>query len=308
MSSSIEKAKENGIIKHVEDIKLSNENKKKFKDGIVFDTFDIENLDVLAVCNFGKKDELQLEQLGASYYLYPPLKRNFRSVVRIMGFVVFAARKWKSILVKKQISRNEKSAQDLTNLDFKPPIFSVFSSFSSQQEIVADEVVQFGQNNVSLSIYFNVNGVMLDKLVFGEQSCRTICIDDKHLSAALEYLFSRATAEVKHFNDAKYIQKIAVEHNNILYSKTRLQESAELRIVGHLADYMNLESFTGVNYKVPVLDLKSPLSLSIAHHLQYDKFKHRGAETTYRLSLKFCHKYKAELYYIVLQKTASFVK
>ena len=197
-----------------------------------------------------------------------------------MGFVVFAARKWKSILVKNQISRNEKSAQDLKNLDFKPPIFSVFSSFSNQQEVVADEVVQFGQNNVSLSIYFNINGVMLDKPVFGEQSCRTICIDDKHLSAALEYLFSRATAEVKHFNDEKYIQKIAVEHNNILYSKTRLQESAELQIVGHLADYMNLESFTGVNYKVPVLDPKSPLSLSIAHHLHYDKFKHRGAETT----------------------------
>ena len=289
MSSSIEKAKEGGIIKHVEDIKLSNENKKKFKDGIVFDTFDIENSDVLAVCNFGKKDESQLEQLGASYYLYPPLKRNFRSVVRIMGFVVFAARKWKSILVKKQISRNEKSFQDLKNLDFKPPIFSVFSSFSSQREVVADEVVQFGQNNVSLSIYFNINGVMLDKPVFDDRSCRTICIDDKHLSAALEYLFSRATAEVKHFNDEKYIQKIAVEHNNILYSKTRLQESAELRIVGHLADYMNLESFTGVNYKVPVLDPKSPLSFSIAHHLHYDKFKHRGAETTYRLSLKFCH-------------------
>ena len=52
----IEKAKEGGIIKHVEDIKLSNENKKKFKDGIVFDTFDTENSDVLAVCNFGKKD------------------------------------------------------------------------------------------------------------------------------------------------------------------------------------------------------------------------------------------------------------
>ena len=68
---------------------------------------------------------------------------------------------------------------------------------------------------------------------------------------------------VKRFNSEKMIQKIAVEHNGILYSKAILEESLELR-GGHLVDYVNLECFTGVSYKVPVLDAFSPLSISIA--------------------------------------------
>ena len=39
MNESLDKAKESWVIKHVEDIKLSHEKKKVFKDGIIFDTF-----------------------------------------------------------------------------------------------------------------------------------------------------------------------------------------------------------------------------------------------------------------------------
>ena len=37
MQRSLEEDRKEGIIKHIEDIKLNNENKKKVKDGIVFD-------------------------------------------------------------------------------------------------------------------------------------------------------------------------------------------------------------------------------------------------------------------------------
>jgi len=100
----------------------------------------------------------------------------------------------------------------------------------------------------------------------------SLCLNDKHLSAALEYLYQKASLEVKCFNSEKMIQKIAVEHNGILYSKARLEDSLELRAVCHLVDYVNLKCFTGVSYKVPVLDAFSPLSIPIATHLHYGKF------------------------------------
>ena len=118
---------------------------------------------------------------------------------------------------------------------------------------------------------------------------KQLILNDKHLSAALEYLFKKASREVKYFNDKKLIEKIAVEHEGILYCKSRLLESAELRAVGHLVESINIESFTGVNYRVPLIDKHSPLALSIANHLHYEKFPHRGAETLYRLSLQFCN-------------------
>ena len=40
MQRSLEEARKEGIIKHIKDIKLNNENKKKVKDSIVFDVFD----------------------------------------------------------------------------------------------------------------------------------------------------------------------------------------------------------------------------------------------------------------------------
>ena len=40
MQRSLEEARKEGMIKHSKDIKLNNENKKKVKDGIVFNVFD----------------------------------------------------------------------------------------------------------------------------------------------------------------------------------------------------------------------------------------------------------------------------
>ena len=63
----------------------------------------------------------------------------------------------------------------------------------------------------------------------------------------------------------------------------------KLRAVGHLSDFINIESFTGVNFKIPMLDEHSPLSFSIAKHLHYEKYQHMGAESLFRLSLQHCN-------------------
>ena len=42
-----------------------------------------------------------------------------------------------------------------------------------------------------------------------------------------------------------------------------------------------------INFRVPLIDQHSPLAISIANHLHYQKYPHRGAETQYRMSLQF---------------------
>ena len=57
MNMSMEKAKENGIIKHVDNIKLTNDNKKVFVEGIIFDTFDdTGDAAVFGVAKIGKNE------------------------------------------------------------------------------------------------------------------------------------------------------------------------------------------------------------------------------------------------------------
>ena len=84
---SLEEARKEGIIK------LNKKNKEKVKDGIVFYVFDKSNDEagVFAVCNLAKDDcKMVADCEVLSNYLYPPLKRNFISVVRITSYVLLA--------------------------------------------------------------------------------------------------------------------------------------------------------------------------------------------------------------------------
>ena len=103
------------------------------------------------------------------------------------------------------------------------------------------------------------------------------------------FWLDKASKEISQFNDLKAIEKVAFKFDNIWYYKSRLLEAEELRAVGHLAETINVEDFTGINFKVPLVDEHSPLAISIALHLHYVKYPHRGAETLYRVSLQFVH-------------------
>ena len=81
MNMSIEQAKHEGIVKHVDDIKLSNEKKKIFGEGVAYDTFDTTDTGVFAVTRIGKIDKEKVAQrILKADYIYPPLKRNFKSL------------------------------------------------------------------------------------------------------------------------------------------------------------------------------------------------------------------------------------
>ena len=74
--------------------------------------------------------------------------------------------------------------------------------------------------------------------------------------------------------------------DGVLFCKSRLMEDQSLRALGGLENIVDLETFTGINFKVPVIDRFSPVGLSIANYIHFNVVKHKGIETTHRLSLQ----------------------
>ena len=73
MTMSMEKAKQEGVVKHVDDIKLNNDKKKIFGEGVAYDTFDTTGTGVFAVTRFGKIDKEKIaERILKANYIYPP--------------------------------------------------------------------------------------------------------------------------------------------------------------------------------------------------------------------------------------------
>ena len=104
MNMSTEQAIEKGIIKKIEEVKVEGIKKDEFKKGITFDPgFESLNKGHLIVTFSQKQIEKTSEILAASDYIYPPMKRNFRSFVRITSCVLLAVQRFKTLLNQKKI-------------------------------------------------------------------------------------------------------------------------------------------------------------------------------------------------------------
>ena len=147
------------------------------------------------------------------------------------------------------------------------------------------------EDPVNLSDMISVNGVSLhshpeaELNVLGARKKLYINLTDSEISAALEYLFKKATQEIVEFYNMKEIDKVGYFKDEILVSKCRLLEDQELKIVGGLEDFFDLDNFIGLKSCVPLVSKHSPLAVSIAIHMHYNVNKHIGAESTYRMSL-----------------------
>ena len=265
MMDSVEQAIENGVIKSLNEIKLDDEAKKLFKEGIMLDS----SLCMLTDIKATMPDKV-VERERFSCYVYPPLKRQFPSLVRIIGYV--HAYKFKASMVRSRVAKGipVSDGSSLESLKLPPAKFKVFTVTSN--------------SSTSLSYVFNIHGVAVNT---GSDVIKCVRLSDEMLSLSLQYLYRKATAEVIEFNDKKYVSKIGELYDGILYYKSCIEEGQELRIVGGLEDIMDLQSFTGVNFNVPVIDRYSPLAVSLASHLHYKVIKHRGAETVHRMSLQY---------------------
>ena len=286
MKMPVEKAVECEAIKNIKDIKLDNDAKKMFKEGVLLDSTlnNIADDDLLSVNSaFTKQEKLSIstkviEREKFSNYLLSPLKWSFPKFVRIMGFVHLAVMKWKHKLALRRLKRGLGLSDGSTPesiVKVEPAKFSVFAIFG-------EKVTSF---EFSLSEIFCINGVN----VALDSTHVHVRLSDHILSKSLEHIYKKTSAEVLHFNDRKFVDKIGTVSDGILYCKKRIEESQTLKIVGGLEDIMDLKSFTGCNFKVPVIDKYSPMAISLASHLHYNVVKHHGAETVYRMSLQYAH-------------------
>ena len=145
------------------------------------------------------------------------------------------------------------------------------------RHLFSEASLQFSVFNCFHTDDLNVEDVPGDEVV----------LSDRQLSAALTFLYQKASLEVKEFNSHSVIKKYTVEKNNILYSKGRMLDGMNLIETGalDLSDFGEL----GVNVQVPVLDRYSRLSYSIADHVLWKLSKHKGMETCSRMSLQHVH-------------------
>ena len=109
--------------------------------------------------------------------------------------------------------------------------------------------------------------------------------EEVYVQLALQYYFKLGTVEVKEFNSKAMLEKIAVEEDGILFSKSRIHDVLNFIETGDL-EVKDLGALN-IRAKVPVIDRFSPLSYSIASHIHQSM--HRGAETCYRCSLEQVH-------------------
>ena len=285
MKKSVENAIEKGVVKKTKDIILDNDKKKIFKEAIIYDSFDDQDK-VAAIVNTVDCKKV-VERENFSMYIYPPLKRSFRPTVRIIALVLTAVAKFKKGRLLAKLKQGEPVKTELSNLNFPPVKFKAFPLLVGTNvhhrvdKLLEEDDDRNEVRKVKLTEIFG-NGVKLDK-----NSNKMVKLSDEALSAALEYLYKKATAEIFKFYDKKTINKVGVLKDGIMYSKSRILESQTLRAVGELENIIDLQSFTGINFNVPVLDRHSPLAISIASHLHYNVIKHRGAETIFRMSLQY---------------------
>ena len=225
-----------GFIKPVNQIKLAHEQKKIMKKGIVFDSFEDETSDAIAVLLPARIDVKKVAQrLAESHYVYSPLERNFLSFIDVVA-IVLKVRTW---------SKNKISDEDHIT-----PKFSALDFYSNK-------VVKPPPSRI---------------------------ITDLDRSKALDYIYRTETKLLKQFNDPKKLDKIGIEKDGIIFSKTRVLEGQTVKVVGGLNLDTSLSGLFDLNFEVPIVDNHSPLAYPLALHL-HSLFNHRGYESCYRLSL-----------------------
>ena len=271
MRKSYEEAVTEGSIKSVKDIKLTNEAKKVMKEGVIFDIFDDEANNVAVALTNTIDIRKVAEREAFSNYIYPPLRRSFRPTVRIVSLVLLAVKRFKEGRIQARIRKGKADISELDKMNKEKCV--KFATFQACEQ----------NKKERLSEMFVITGVKCDLRKL--KSSVVVKLTDEDLSVGLEYLYKKATQEIIRFENLKEIEKISVMKDDILYCKSRILESQELKVVGCLEGNIDIESFTGVKFFVPLVSKNSPLAVSIAIHLHYNVKRHCGVETTYRTSL-----------------------
>ena len=131
MREPLETAIESGAIKSVKNIKLDNEAKKILKEGIMLDS----TLNTVSTELKHSISNKVIERETFSNYVYPPLKWRFPKFIRIVGFILRAARKFKLGMVAARQRRGllVSDGSTVKSLGEHLPKFKMFSVSSNAQ-------------------------------------------------------------------------------------------------------------------------------------------------------------------------------
>ena len=250
MRLTVGKAIANGRIMPALDLRMNDDEKDEFKDGIIFEKVP----EVLTRGHVLNQDRIsKIEQRAIfSQYVVVPTKYSFKHSFRLTMLVI-------KFIVKISKNRPFRGFKLSSPVDKVPTIFT----WVSDSKLGAATTIPATQD-------------MLDLDMMKEEE---MCIK---LTAT--YLFRTTTEEVKHFNKKETIEKISVEHNEILYSKNRLIESMEFKLVSGM-EMVNLDPL-GVNTKCPLMDSYSPTAYAFAQYIHFELSGHSGLETCNRLALE----------------------
>ena len=109
---------------------------------------------------------------------------------------------------------------------------------------------------------------------------------NQNIEAAKKYLFTKATAEVIHFNKKSVYENISTKKNGVLHYTGRILPTEQVTSLGKMSSAMlDLSSST---FCVPVIDTYSPLAYCIINyiHWYHKTYKHSGIESTWRCVLQ----------------------
>ena len=283
MKMTYEEIVGSGKVRKVSDIKLDHEEKKKLDEGLIFEEEYVKEVKgfIVKVDQNSIKKVIQCEM--DSQYIYPPLKYQFRRTVRTYACILIAVLKFKKAILKFRNSKGLDVKDELAKINQPEVKFRYFNIETA--------------SNDKLRNYFHVQGFVTkpEKLQIANQTKletrnkKYFSLSEEELSEALEYLFKKTTEEVLRNMDSKKVAKIGELNDQILYYKGRIMDQQTLKAVCELEDIIDVGGFLGFNFHVPIVYRYSPLALSIASHIHYNIVKHRGLETSYRLSMNYVH-------------------
>ena len=283
MNGEIASAIQAGILRPVSDLRLqTKEEQDDFQDGCVFDMVP-EVLTRGHVLN-QKRINLIQERASFSQYLMLPTRFSFRKTVRIYSYVFAFISK-----LRNAVSRRKGAEAKKFEGEKAVTKFSVFTIMYSDD---SEDATDTGPNSVFNTFYYyaEFNAAQsppgyfaLSQTVYNAGAAG---VTERFINMSLNYLYRKASAEVRKFNSKKAVEKMSVEQDDILFSKNRILDGMSFAELGDLQ--LSDLPVMGVKAHVPIVDRHSPLAYCIGQHIHWNTAHHRGIESCNRFSLQNC--------------------
>ena len=256
MNEEIQDAIDSGILTPAMNLKVSNTEEDDYKKGFVFEhTPDILTKGHL-VMHSARVEKVQSRGNFSNYIIFPTTYK-IEKVIRILSLVRKFVRSFKCVEGKlKNTSMDMKffmfQSSSAIKIDHDQNTFSIFSLLRIS---VIDEYQSWEQQYSQANIGF---GVERPERIFKGDHYVELTNDD--ISWSLNYLYSKASQEVKKFYSADFIKKIAVEKNGILVSRRRILDCQRFKAAGGLEENSPISEL-GIKSITPIIDRYSPLAL-----------------------------------------------